>query len=103
MASDPHRISLEDAIPMVQRARAGKLLPVHGWMFEAAIVREILAQAGCAGLRIYLAAKAEGDPTAVLVGTDAEGRDLVEGTLAEYSQPCPPWCDEGSPFVSAQS
>ncbi len=96
MASDPHRISLENAIPMVQRARAGKLLPVHGWMFEAAIVREILAQDGCAGLRIYLAAKAGGDPTVVLVGTDAEGRDMTGGVIAEEALPCPPFCDDSS-------
>lgn len=81
---------------MVQRARAGQLLPVHGWRFDSAIVREIVEQPGCVGLRIYLAATAAGDPTVVLVGTDAEGRDLTGGVIAEESQPCPPFCDDTS-------
>jgi hypothetical protein len=98
MSADAHRISLEDAVVMVRRAREAKLLPVNGWLIDGDIIREILAQPGATGLRAYLAATEAGAPTLVYVGTDQQGRDMYEGVLAEYIWPCPPTCDGDSPF-----
>jgi hypothetical protein len=32
----------------------------------------------------------------IVVGVDAQGSDLVEGTIAEKSRPCPPLCSAAS-------
>lgn len=100
MADDPHRISLEDAARLVAGARKASTLEIKGWRFDAAIIREILDQPGVTGIRMYMARTDEGQPTLVLVGTDAEGRDRAAGTIAEEGQPCPPECDDKSPFFA---
>lgn len=99
MSKDPHRIALEDAVRMVRRARQAKLLSVNGWQVGGEIIREILAQPGAAGLRVYLAEDEGGGPTLVFLAVDGEGRDMYQGTIAEYAKPCPPDCDEHSPFI----
>ncbi len=98
MAADPHRIPLADALAMVQRARLTPPTMVKGWSIDGAIVKEILSQPGATGLRAYLAANGDGQATLVFVGIDGRGRDITEGTIAEYLFPCPPVCDEASPF-----
>lgn len=99
MPDDRHRIDLARAVQMVTRARDAKLLPVHGWRFDAPIVREILDQKGAGGIRMYLAVGDDGGPTLVLVGTDAEGNDMAQGTIAEEAYPCPPFCPPDSDFA----
>ncbi len=100
MASDPHRISLEDALVMVRRAQAAPPLPVKGWSIGGAIIQEILAQPGATGLRAYLALDDKGDPTLVFVGVNGDGNDLHEGVIAEFVWPCPPVCPDTSPFLT---
>jgi len=45
------------------------------------IIDEILAQAGCVGLRFYSALNEAGKKTLVYVGIDADGKDLVKRTV----------------------
>jgi hypothetical protein len=45
-------------------------------------------------LRIYQGRAADGTPALVLVGVDAKGNDMTQGTVLEYSFPCPPFCPE---------
>lgn len=97
--SDRHRISLADALVMVQRARKTPPTMVKGWSIDAGIITEILAQPGARSLRAYLAATDEGIATLVYLGVNAEGRDMTDGVIAEFVLPCPPFCDEASPFA----
>lgn len=98
MADESHRISLQEAVAMVARARQDPTLEVKGWRFEGSIIREILDNPLVTSIRAY-AAKDSGDkPTLVLVGTDANGKDVSDATLAEFAHPCPPDCDDSSPF-----
>lgn len=98
MAEGSHRISLEEALAMVARARQEGDLEVKGWRFDGASIREILDHPGVTGIRAYMAATPENTPTLVLVGTDDAGKDQADGPLAEYAEPCPPECDDASPF-----
>lgn len=98
--SDRHRISLADALVMVQRARKSPPTMVNGWSIDASIIREILAQPGAESLRVYLASTDEGVATPIFLAVDKDGKDLTEGVIAEYSIPCPPNCDPTSPFVA---
>lgn len=96
--SDRHRISLPDAIAMVQQARKSAPTMVNGWNIDASIIREILAQPGAEGLRAYMASTAEGVATLVYLAVDKDGKDMADGVIADYSIPCPPSCDADSPF-----
>lgn len=97
--NEDHVISLEQAREQVRRWRDGKTGrpgdPVCE-LFSRNVLDKILAQPGCAGLRIYHGRNEKGQHTVVLVGTDADGGDLADGTIAEKGQPCPPYCGERS-------
>ena len=98
MSSSRHLIPLQLAVSMVARARTSGLLPVRGWGFDRDILDAILGQPGAAGVRLYLAVDDAGAPTLVVVGTDANQRDLAAGSIGELAWPCPPLCDPDSPF-----
>lgn len=102
MPKDPHRISLTDALRMVRRARRNKLLPVTCWTIDADAIERILRQKGTSGLRIYLGQDDEECPTLVFLGVDEQGNDQYHGEIAEYSQPCPPFCPDDSPFQGSR-
>lgn len=97
MAHDPHAISLDDAIRLCAAHRAKDPGGTKAWGFPREVAERLLAVKGMAGFRIYAAEGPEG-PTVVLVATDADGRDLVTGYLAEQAFPCPPDCDRASPL-----
>jgi len=60
----------------------------------------ILDQDGCIGVRIYDGFDAAGNVSnRVLVGVDATGEDMVNGTLLEHLVPCPKACSEFSPLI----
>lgn len=101
MPADPHRISLPDAVALVERAQKTPPRLAKGWSIDGAIIKEILAQPGAVQLRVYLGAKEDGEATPVFLAVNAEGRDLIDGTIAEWAWPCPPLCDYASPFHSS--
>jgi len=98
-----HLISVAEAVTMAARYRTANPGGVRAWLFDRQAVDALLAQPGCAGIRIYRAMPdAGGEPQVVLVGTDQDGNDLVPkkasdaGLVAERAWPCPPWCDAAS-------
>jgi hypothetical protein len=94
-----HRITLADAAAQTRRHREANVAPVTAHAFHADQVRALLAQPGCAALRIYHGRDAAGGPTLVLVGVDASGSDLTAGSVLEVGYPCPPFCAAGSPLA----
>jgi hypothetical protein len=81
-------------------------------LFSKDIVKGILEQSGCTGLRYYFAVNpannAAGGPpdvcnTVVLVGVDVNGNDMTSGFVMEMSSPCPPTCDTGNPLNTPSS
>jgi hypothetical protein len=98
-APHDHRITLEQARALVQNYR--KHAPPNSercGMFHRAIIDEILAQPGCAGIRVYRGRHEKGADALVLVGVTADGADLTDGVLADEHKPCPPDCDPDSPL-----
>ncbi len=87
-----HEISRAKAREFIQGWRKGRKGGVHGGYMDREVIDRILAQPGCTGIRYYNAAHPLGYDTIVLVGVDADGRDLWDGTIAEESEPCPPSC-----------
>lgn len=98
MADHSHRIALAEAVRMVARARQGSGVELKGWQFSSEIINEILNHPEAAGLRFYMARNDAGAQTLVVVGTDADGKDVIGGAIGELAFPCPPFCDDASPF-----
>lgn len=88
-----HAVAATDAKRMIQNYWNKPIAPTSKAMyFERDIYEKILAQPGCVGIRQYFAYEDGKGVTLVLVGVDAKGSDLVNGTIGESAQPCPPMC-----------
>jgi hypothetical protein len=59
------------------------------------ILKQILAQSDCMGLRIYFAIDDEGAQQLVIVGADSSENDQYTQTIAEKGLPCPVFCGGG--------
>jgi len=97
-AFDPsanHAISKAEAAKLVGAFRKAASPGAHqSTAFNRSAFESILAQPGCAGIRIYRAAHEDGTATMVLVGVDASGHDLAgqEALCAQNGTNCPPFC-----------
>jgi hypothetical protein len=104
MANPPqprdHRIPVEAAARYTAAYRRGRPADRrHAFHFDRAAYEAILAQAGCVGVRNYLARHDDGSLTMVLVGIDAEGNDLTaSGEVMQEPGYCPPECPIDSPL-----
>ncbi len=105
MPDDPHFITPHDAAQLTARWRdsqpAGAL---NAGQFDRIAFDTLLGQPGCAGIRIYLGLKPDDGNTGesrwtfVLVGTDANGDDMLAngGGTEEQPLPCPPFCSQSN-------
>ena len=113
--SEKHEISLEEAKLHIKRHKKNPIHPKHhGGSFDRAAIEKILAQPGCARLRIYHGRDVKGNPNLVLVGVDAAGKDMLpskkgtaksskganQASIMEKTQPCPPFCDATSELLA---
>lgn len=69
-----------------------------GHFFGKDILRQILTQEGCMGIRMYYAENADGEKELVIVGADANENDMLD-LVVDVSRPCPP-CGGGNPLNS---
>ncbi len=94
-----HRVKLPDAAEYTRRWRQANP-PAPGRINSGAFLKQpvldVLNQAGCVGIRIYLGRGADAAANMVAVGVDANGNDLTQGTILEFVYPCPPYCPDGS-------
>lgn len=99
--AEKHDISLEEAKQHIQRHKKNPIHPNHrGGSFDRAAIDKILAQPGCARLRIYQGKNEDGTPSLVLVGVDAAGKDMTKASIMERSSGCPPICDTTSELLN---
>ena len=97
--AEKHEISLEEAKLHIQRHKKNPIHPNHhGGSFDRAAIDKILAQPGCARLRIYQGKNEDGTPSLVLVGVDAAGKDMT-ANIMERGGICPPYCDATSELL----
>lgn len=63
-------------------------------------LKQVLDQEDCIGIRIYAGLdKTTNRKNLVLVGVNALGQDMVDGTILEELNPCPTDCDNLSPLI----
>ncbi len=72
---------------------------IKAHFFGMNIIKDILAQEGCVGIRCYYALDEKGVQQMIMVGADKDENDLYTGIIAEVSLPCPPFCPNGSPLI----
>ena len=103
------RISLPQAIDLTRRFRKSSPPSEKGGFFYAEHLRQLLEQPNCSGMRFYHGLDAKGQYRLVLVGVDADGRDITgraatsakalarggEAVILDQHHPCPPWCADG--------
>ena len=95
-----HRITLADAVAMTKAHRASAPADepkAHMWPRE--VFEALLAQPGCAGIRVYHGRGTDGAKQLIMVAVDANGDDMTSATVMDVAWPCPPWCATNSPLV----
>lgn len=90
-------ISLQLAISLLSNYRqSAPLGAVKAVDFGNTALGMVTNFSGTKGLRMYFARLTDRTLTLVLVGVDANGRDLTSGPLIDNSFSCPPFCDSTS-------
>lgn len=88
-----HTISLQEAKEMIHARNAGvNGASVKAEAFNRKIFDKILAQKGCAGIRIYYGQRKDGSLALILVGFDVNGKDITKVAIGEAGGECPPFC-----------
>ena len=99
IGAEKHEIALSEALQLVANFRKNPQAPKsQGGSFDRGAFDKILAQPGCEKIKMYWVQE-NGKFTIVLVGVDATGKDMVEGSVMDRILPCPPMCDITSPFT----
>lgn len=95
-----HSISLKDAAALTANFRANHPGAVFGEYFSKKAILEILSQPDCVGIRIYFGEDDNKVTHSVITGLDKDENDLYNGSLAELSKQCPPFCSLPNPLNS---
>ncbi len=85
------QITLQDGAVMTASHRAANPNARLGHFMGKDILNQILAQAGCMGIRMYHGLDTRGNRELVFVGVDANENDMTSGIVADMSKPCPPY------------
>lgn len=88
-----HKVSLAAAAALTKGYRdvAPKGSPLAS-LFPREVFERLLAQPGCAGIRIYHGRNDRREHELLLVGVDQAGDDMTTGELFDFGMPCPPYC-----------
>lgn len=86
-----HSISSSDAQRLRSNHKKSHPNQVEGFFFGRDLIDDILKQDGCKGVRVYYAEEDDGSPKLVLVGADANMKDIPI-VMGEWGLPCPPHC-----------
>ncbi len=97
--ADSHEITLALAAGMTKAYRDANINNIKASAFSKAAYDRILSQAGCVGIRNYMALTTQeshpgqaGKLTLVMVGYDSNGDDMYDRELAEMGNLCPENC-----------
>lgn len=96
--NEEHEISFEEAGELTARYREAGGASEKGGFFGRASIEALLAQEKCVGIRYYYGLDTQNKRVLVLVGTDEDENDLVEGhnLCMEMSIPCPNVCGDNN-------
>jgi hypothetical protein len=84
--------SLKTASIWTKNYRLANPTGVRAHFFGKVIIEQILAQEGCVGIRMFYALDNDDVQQMIIVGTDVNENDLINGIIGEMSVPCPNNC-----------
>ena len=76
--------------------------PAKAHLIDKQALLDVMQPVDVVSVRTYLAIDDEGVQKLVLVGVDANGKDLIDEThiITDRTHPCPPMCDVDSPLFT---
>jgi hypothetical protein len=84
-------IELKEAKELIKNYKDKNPDKVKAYLVFADLVRQVLDQEGCDGIRIYNGYDVDaGTPNRVLVGVNDKNEDMSEGIILERFYQCPP-------------
>ncbi|WP_445712052.1 hypothetical protein [Flavobacterium sp.] len=93
-------ISLSDAVELTKQFQNKFPKEIKASFFGLNSLNLILKQEGCVGVRIYNGYDVDLERfSPVLVGVNAEGKDMTDGVIVDKGVPCPTYCDPKSPLI----
>lgn len=84
---------------MTGRYRDNNPGELKGHFFGKDILKQILNQEGCMGIRMYYAEDSKGVKALVIVGADSSENDMTD-LVADLSMPCPSRCGSSNALNS---
>jgi hypothetical protein len=92
-------IPLDEAVIWTANYRNSDPGATRAHFFGIHKILQLLGQDNCVGIRVYYAINTTGERQLVMVGVDAQERDiLATGVVLDQSFPCPSCCDALSPL-----
>ncbi len=89
--TEGEEITLQEAAQLTASYRAAHPNEIKGHFMGKNILKSIMDQPGCVGIRVYHGINTDGSREIVLVGADANGDDMT-ALVADRSVPCPNMC-----------
>lgn len=90
-------IDLKEAIELTANYRAEKPNGVKAHLIDASLVRQVLEQDGCVGIRIYNGYdKTTNSVCPVIVGVSVDDKDMTEGIILDRMRSNPPFGSNSS-------
>jgi len=84
-------ITLAEGAALTKKHRLSNPTALKGRFFGKEILKQILDQDGCVGIRFYFGEDAEGDRQLVICGANQSEDDILD-LIADVSAPCPNKC-----------
>ncbi len=84
-------ITLAEGATLTKEYRSRNSSAIKARFFGKDILRQLLDQEGCMGIRIYYGQDGDGNNQLVLVGADSDENDMLD-LVADTSVPCPNLC-----------
>jgi len=94
-----HSVTHADARRMRERyieKYAGRSGAIDPGAYGRKIFDMMLEHPECVGLRFYPGVDEEGNVTLLFCGVNAEGNDILVGTIGDIPWRCPPFCSGGN-------
>lgn len=93
------QITLSEGADMTAKYRDNNPNELKGHFFGKDILKQILNQEGCMGIRMYYGIDDDEEKALVIVGADANEDDMTD-LVADISMPCPNRCGSSNSLNS---
>jgi hypothetical protein len=97
-------ITLAQAQAWATKWRSNPANTVKAHLIPEVDISQLLAEPGIANIRAYIGIDDNGTNKLMLVGVDADGKDMINDATGQYiydfTRPCPADCDNTSPLFT---